>query len=226
MLETNLKRVAISFGDFAKLPPYERAVREVGLEPVLNPESLEGVSGLLLAGGTDIDPQLYGATIDPLTQAPDRERDARELRLIRQAAERDMPVLAICRGLQMLNVALGGTLIQHLPNANIHVQRTPDPAQRAHDIAVSSGSVLAAAIGEGEHGVNSRHHQAIGRIAPALRVTATALEDGVIEAAELSDKQYIVGVQWHPEDRIQCESDRKLFASFARAVADAHLVER
>jgi putative glutamine amidotransferase len=226
MPEKNPQRIAISFGDRQKLSPYERAVRTVGLEPVLNPESLEGVSGLLLAGGTDIDPELYGQQKHPQAQKPDRARDLREFRLIQQAIERDIPVLAICRGLQMLNITLGGTLIQHLPNTDRHMHRTTDPSERIHEITVPSDSLLAAVIGAGQHGVNSRHHQAIDQLAPSLRATATSAEDGIIEAAELFDKTYIVGVQWHPEDRILCEPDRKIFESFARAVLGSAVAAR
>lgn len=212
-------RVAISFGDPSRLPPYAAALRAVGLEPVPNPESLKDLGGLLLAGGTDVDPRLYGEEKQPETEDPDRERDAREAALIREAMDKDISVFAICRGLQMLNVALGGTLIQHLPNTEEHQRRTPDPAERVHDIVVTPGALLSKAIGAGEHPVNSRHHQAIGRLAPTLRVTATAPHDGIVEAAELPGMRFVVGVQWHPEDRIRCEADRRLFESFARAVA-------
>jgi putative glutamine amidotransferase len=217
MQDRNTIRVAISFGDAAKLPPYEEALRAVGLEPVRNPESLEGFRGLVLAGGSDVDPALYGEARQRETNEPDKERDAREGRLIRQAIENDTPVLAICRGLQMLNVALGGTLAQHLPNAGDHQRRTADPSERIHDIAVVHGTILNSAIGPGAHPVNSRHHQAIARVAPGLRVSATSTTDGVVEAAELPGKRFVVGVQWHPEDRMGCEADRKLFESFAQA---------
>src|SRR5688572_2122452 len=129
-------RVAISFGDPSKLAPYEAAVRAVGLTPVSNPESLEGLNGLLLAGGVDVDPRLYGEERHPETEEPDRERDERELRYIREAMNSDTPVLAICRGLQMLNAALGGTLVQNLANTAEHQVRTPaDPSARVHDIS-------------------------------------------------------------------------------------------
>jgi putative glutamine amidotransferase len=220
MSEKSHSRIAVSFGNPTKLPPYEAALRAVELEPVRNPESLDGVRGLLLAGGSDIDPDLYGESREPETEEPDRQRDERESRLIHEAIDRDLPVLAICRGLQMLNVALGGTLVQHLPNAPAHQQRTSDPSQRIHDVIIASGTQLADIAGPGEHAVNSRHHQAIARLAPGLRMSAAATFDGLIEAAELPGQRFVIGVQWHPEDRIQCEADRKLFEGFARAVMD------
>jgi putative glutamine amidotransferase len=214
-------RVALSFGDVRKVAPYELALRAVGLEPVRNPESLDGLQGLVLAGGTDVDPVRYGEERLPETDEPDRDRDEREDRLIQAALRRDIPVLAICRGLQMLNVALGGTLTQHLANTAGHQRRTPDPSERIHDIVVEAGGILREAIGAGTHPVNSRHHQAIARVAPGLTVTATSAGDGVIEAAEYAGKRYVVGVQWHPEDRIRCEADRRLFESFARQAASS-----
>lgn len=215
----NTKRVALSFGDPAKLPPYVDALRDVGLEPVLNPESLEGVAGLVLAGGTDVNPELYGQVKGAATQDPDVARDRREQTLIVEALQHDLPLFAICRGLQMLNVALGGTLVQDLSNAEDHVRRTPDPAERAHDVIVFSESLLSSLIGRGPHPVNSRHHQAIDQLAPELRAVATSPGDNVIEAAELPDRRFVIGVQWHPEDRIRCEADRRLFESFAAAVS-------
>jgi putative glutamine amidotransferase len=213
-------RVAISFSDLEKLAPYEAALREVGLDPVRNPESLKGLDGLLLTGGADVDPAWYGEERHPETQEPDRDRDTREVRLVREAIGRNVPVLAICRGLQMLNVALGGTLVQHLANAGGHQVRTAeDPSRRVHDVVVAAGTLLSSAIGQGEHPVNSRHHQAIAKPAPGLHITASAPHDGVIEAAEIPELRFVVGVQWHPEDRIRCEADRRLFESFARAVA-------
>jgi putative glutamine amidotransferase len=212
------RRVAISFGDPAKLRPYEAALRAVGLEPVPNPESLEDVQGLLLTGGTDVNPELYDETQFPETDNPDLERDAREARYLGELIDRGLPTLAICRGLQMLNVALGGSLVQQLPNSEEHRRRTADPSERVHDIVVSSGTLLSEVIGAGVHPVNSRHHQAIARLAPALRVAATAPNDGVIEAVELPGMRFVLGVQWHPEDRIRCEADLRLFEGFARAV--------
>ena len=216
---SRLGSVALSFGDPTKLTPYVEALRAVGLEPVLNPESLDGVAGLVLAGGTDVSPELYGQVKQPQTQDPDVQRDQRELKLIREAVDRDLPLFAICRGLQMLNVALGGTLVQDLPNASDHMRRTPDPSERIHDVIVAGSSLLSDLIGSGARPVNSRHHQAIADVARDLRVTATSPGDNVVEAAEVSGRRFAIGVQWHPEDRIRCEADRRLFESFADAVS-------
>ena len=185
MQQHHSKLVALSFGDPSKLSPYVDALRAVGLEPVLNPESLDGASGLVLAGGTDIEPGLYGQPKHDKTQDPDVGRDERELKLIREAVDRDLPLFAICRGLQMLNVALGGTLVQDLPNASEHMRRTPDPSERIHDVMVADGSQLSELIGGGLHPVNSRHHQAIDELAPELRAVAKSPGDNVVEAAEL-----------------------------------------
>jgi gamma-glutamyl-gamma-aminobutyrate hydrolase PuuD len=120
----------------------------------------------------------------------------------------------------MLNVALGGTLVQHLANTQEH---QVEDARRSFQACARScsrrGDGVSTAIGEGEHPVNSRHHQAIGKPAPGLQITASAPCDGVVEAAEIPELRFVVGVQWHPEDRIRCETDRRLFESFARAVA-------
>ena len=213
------KRVALSFGDPAKLPPYERALRVVGLEPVLNPESLDDSGGLVLAGGTDVNPELYGQTKAPETQDPDIARDTREQRLIREALDRNLPVLAICRGMQMLNVTLGGTLTQHLPNAAEHVRRTHDPSEPAHDVVLAPDAMLSQVLEGNRIPVNSRHHQAVRMLSPSLRVSAVSPRDHVIEAVEMPDRRFVFGVQWHPEDRIDCDADRRLFESFARALA-------
>jgi putative glutamine amidotransferase len=191
----------------------------MGLEPVLNPPSLDNIAGLLLAGGTDVNPELYGQEKAPETQDPDTERDAREQRLIVEALENDLPVLAICRGLQMLNVALGGTLIQHLPNAVDHMRRPDNASERAHDVELVPEALLHGVLGGDTFPVNSRHHQAIAAVAPALRLAAVAPGDGVIEAVEMPGTRFVFGVQWHPEDRIDCDADRRLFESFARAGA-------
>jgi gamma-glutamyl-gamma-aminobutyrate hydrolase PuuD len=173
----------------------------------------------MLAGGTDVNPELYGQIKQPKTDDPDVMRDEREQALIGDALNRDLPLFAICRGLQMLNVALGGTLIQDLANATDHVRRTPDPAERVHDVVVAADSSLAELIGPGTHPVNSRHHQAIAELSPELRVAAMSPLDKIIEAVEHPRRRFVIGVQWHPEDRIRCEADRRLFESFAAAVS-------
>jgi putative glutamine amidotransferase len=210
------KRVALMFGDPAKLPPYEAALRLASAEPVLNPENIEDIEGLVLAGGTDVNPLRYGAEPHPKTEPPDDNRDERELRLLQEALQRNIPVLAICRGMQLFNVAHGGTLIQHL-EGNTHVQRgVPD----AHKIAIEPASTLAAIIAQPEYPVNSRHHQAVDRIGSGLRVAARS-SDGVIEALENASCQFALAVQWHPEDRCAThDGDRYLFEAFVRAITE------
>lgn len=212
-----MKRVAVSWGDASKAEPYRAALRAVGLEPVDNPESLDGLDGVLLAGGTDVDPQLYGEQPRPETQDPDTERDARERRLVEEAMQADKPVLGICRGLQMINVALGGTLEQHVDG---HTVRTPkDPSRDVHRVEIEPESRLASMIGVEPKRVNSRHHQAVKTLAPDLRVAARA-RDGVVEAIEHTGKRFAVAVQWHAEDRLNDPRDVALFAAFAKAVEE------
>ena len=208
-------RVAVTFTNVKKAEPYEAALRAAGIEPVrLGSASLRGVAGLLLTGGTDVDPFLYGAERHPETAAPDRPRDGLELAALDQALAEGIPVFAICRGMQLLNVSRGGTLIQHLDGGP---HRQPGCLD-AHDIEVAADSRLAAIIGPGRHTVNSRHHQAAGRLGRGLAVTARAAD--VVEAVELSGPLFVLGVQWHPEDRVSVSpADRSLFEAFAEAAA-------
>jgi putative glutamine amidotransferase len=127
--------------------------------------------------------------------------------------------LAICRGLQLFNVAHGGTLIQHLDNSAFHVVRGNDPAVPAHEIVVAADSRLASILGGGVHAVNSRHHQAVERVGAGLTVAARSTPDGVIEALERNDLPFAVAVQWHPEDQARSDlSQKKLFAAFRAAL--------
>jgi putative glutamine amidotransferase len=217
------KRVAVTFNEADRVVTYEAALREVGLEPVRNPESLDGLSGLLLTGGTDVNPALYNESPHPETQRPDDQRDELEIRLLNQALEANLPVLAICRGLQLFNVVHGGTLIQHLDSGN-HEKRADLPVSAEnHKAAVEPETKLAAIVGAGEIPVNSRHHQAIGQLGENLRVSAVS-DDQVIEAVERPDKTFAVAVQWHPEDRCMVDArDRKLFESFAAAVEHQYI---
>jgi putative glutamine amidotransferase len=191
-------RVAVTFGETSKLPPYFEALRSVGLRSVPSPASLDGLAGLLLTGGADI-----GA---------DPRRDELEFRLLNQAVLDDLPVFAICRGLQLLNVALGGTLIEDIP-----AHRKPGVPE-VHPIATAPGTRLAAILGPGPYQVNSRHHQAVAQVAPGLVVSAKA-PHGIIEGIEHPEKRFLLAVQWHPEDRIATHpGDRKLFEAFALAI--------
>jgi len=218
-------KAGLTFSEPHKTDPYAEALRQSGIEPVLispgEPRGLAGLQGLLLSGGTDVNPARYGASPYPGNEAPDDARDELETGLLAEALAADLPVLAICRGMQLLNVAHGGTLIQHLDNSAVHVVRGRDPALPAHEILVEPGTRLAAILGEGAHAVNSRHHQAVERVGAGLRVTARSVPDGVIEALERSDGGFALAVQWHPEDQARRDAEqRKLFEAFAEALGD------
>ena len=202
---------------------YVRALEGAGLIPlavpmILAPDraaaALDGVRGLVLTGGEDVAPARYGAAPHARLGDVDPARAAAELALIDAARRRRLPILAICRGIQILNVALGGTLYQDLdserPGSVSHNEASN------HAVRVDAGSLLERTLGARSASVNSRHHQAIRDVAPGLKAVAWA-DDGVIEAAEPADASapWIVAVQWHPEDL----TERGLFEGFARAVA-------
>jgi putative glutamine amidotransferase len=216
-----MRRVLIPYRHASKVQPYQNAVCAAGLEavPVLTSArlSLDHFSGLLLMGGTDVNPARYGEQARPETERPDDERDAIELELIDEAIRNDLPLLAICRGLQILNVYHGGTLIQHLSDLAQHDPEIADKAARAHEISIAPDSLLARIAGGERWEVNSRHHQAAGMIGAGLRVSAHA-HDGTVEGLERPDKTFIVAVQWHPEDQVVGDPEQlKLFARFADA---------
>lgn len=185
---------------------YVRAVEEAGGRPLVVPpsedgleETLDALDGVIFSGGGDLDPELYGAKPHDETDMPRTERDAAELRLLEAALDRDMPVLAICRGSQLLNVARGGDLEQHLPETVGHEQHRHDPGSFSdHDVKVAAGSRLGGLLGD-RAPVKSHHHQGFGRIGSGLREVAWA-EDGVVEGLEDSDKRFALGVLWHPEE--------------------------
>ena len=206
-----MKTVAITYRNEKKLGPYADALWAVGLEPVLitpgQPEELP--AGLLLAGGTDVDPAIYGQELDPRGDAPDRERDGMEQRMLRDALARDVPVLAICRGMQLFNVThAGGTLAQHMEGHKLGRAET-------HHVEVFPRTRLARILGEGIHTVNSRHHQSVANPGQTLIVSAKS-PDGVIEALERPDLKFAIAVQWHPED--QFPQYRRLFEAFRDAL--------
>jgi len=216
-------KAGLTFRDRHKAEPYAEALRQAGIEPVLispeDPRSLAGLQGLLLSGGTDLNPACYGGTPHPGNETPDDARDDRETRLLTEALAAGLPVLAICRGMQLFNVWHGGTLIQDLENSAVHVVRGDDPALPAHEILVEPGTHLATILGEGAHAVNSRHHQAVERVGAGLRVTARSTPDGVIEALERSGHRFALAVQWHPEDQVRLDAtQKKLFEAFAVAL--------
>jgi len=222
--------------------PYLTGIRDAGglplvLTPAHQGESLrafyEWLDGLLLTGGEDVEPARYGETVRHETVESVPERDALEFELLRWALADGLPVLAICRGIQVLNVALGGTLYQDLATepdrpANVaHNQAALDPpvprVQPSHAVTVLPGSFLAGLVGEGERAVNSMHHQGIRALAPSLHPVGFA-PDGLIEAVEANDaapSSFLVGVQWHPEELAVAGDpvSRRLFEAFVTAAA-------
>jgi putative glutamine amidotransferase len=163
---------------------------------------LDLLDGLILAGGDDVDPAAYGSERHAETKHTVPERDRAELALGRRAVERDIPVLGICRGMQLLNVAFGGTLLQHLPDEVGHGGHRLHPGSfdgSEHDVLLEPGSVAARAAGEERHSSKSHHHQGLDQIGGGFVVTGRSVLDELPEAIEVSDKQFVLGVQWHPE---------------------------
>jgi putative glutamine amidotransferase len=170
--------------------------------PALAAEYLDRVQALLLSGGADIDPALYGEARHPTVKRVYPERDAFELALCREALRRDMPILAICRGHQLLNVATGGTLVQDIAS-QVKAAAVHDPDQerweRCHDVALLPGTRLREILGQERVAVNSFHHQAVKAMGQGLVLSARGCDDGVIEGMEMPDRKFVIGVQWHPE---------------------------
>lgn len=204
------------------------AIADAGGLPVLIPVTIESdtrrqlyerLDGVLLSGGEDVNPVHYGASPHPALGNVDDDRDRAEFELVRWSLEEDRPLFCICRGHQVLNVALGGTLIQDIPSqveTDIHHDALPRDGM-AHEVEIDPKSRLAAVLGVTRVGVNSLHHQAVETPAPISCVTAYA-PDGVIEGAELPDKKFVLSVQWHPEDLFrQHETMRRLFRAFVAA---------
>jgi putative glutamine amidotransferase len=197
---------------------YADAVAEAGGEPVLLPtgavsaEAVRRLDGLVLAGGADVDPARYGHQAGPHTTVLRPERDAAELAVLQAALSRDLPLLAICRGMQLLNVELGGDLLQHLPDvpgAGIHNPGAGLFAGR--QVRTAPGTQLDRLLGP-TAAVDCHHHQALDRIAPELTPSAWA-EDGLVEAVEAAGRRFCLGVQWHPE----AGADRRLFEALVSA---------
>jgi putative glutamine amidotransferase len=196
-------------------------------------EILQQVAGVVLPGGGDIDPARYGAAVvDPTFDPAEAGRDEYETEIIRLAIEQDVPLLAICRGVQVLNVALGGTLIQDIPTerpGSVNHRVTDPKWAIAHGVAVDPSSRLHAVLrdrvgADGTLAVNSRHHQSIKDVASDLRVTATA-PDGIIEAVERPGSTYCLGVQWHPENFVEHGEFAALFRDFV-VIADRASAQR
>ena len=224
-----MPRIAIA--PSSKTHDYEESVRRAGGEPTVldyarHPAAdvIREFAGVLLAGGGDVLPSMYGEAAHRTFVAAEPGRDEYELELVRRALEADLPVLAICRGIQVLNIALGGTLVQDIPsevpNALPHNVREPRVAI-AHDVWMSSGSLLERLMRErieegDEVPVNSRHHQAVKQLGTGLVVSGTA-PDGVIEAVEDPARRFCLGVQWHPENFYRTGEFSPLFEGFVSA---------
>lgn len=175
------------------LPPDQAAIEDP--DPVL-----DLVDGLILAGGVDVDPSAYGADAHPDTDAPNVERDAFELALARRALARDVPLLGVCRGMQVMNVAAGGTLHQHLPELVGHSDHRHTPGVFAdHAVRLRDGSLAARATGEHLHATKSHHHQGVDALGEGFVVTGWSTLDDLPEAIEAPARRYALGVQWHPE---------------------------
>lgn len=159
---------------------------------------LDRLDGLLLSGGSDVNPASYGAEPHPGTTPARIERDRFEVALAQAAVERDMPLLGVCRGMQILNVAFGGTLDQDIPNLDVH-RHTPG-AFHDHGVALEPGSLAGRAAGSERLQVKSHHHQGVAALAESLTVTGHAVEDGLIEAIEQPERAFALGVLWHPEE--------------------------
>jgi anthranilate synthase component 2/putative glutamine amidotransferase len=197
---------------------YSDAVFAAGGEPILLPtgsgtgEIVARLDGLVMAGGADLDPAHYGSAPGPHTLGLRPDRDAAELAVLQAALARDLPLLAICRGMQLLNATLGGTLVQHLPDVPGTVQHQLAPgvfAQR--EVRTQPGSTLDRLMGP-TASVDCHHHQGLDRIAAGLTASAWA-EDGVVEAVEAADRRFCLAVQWHPE----AGADRRLFEALVAA---------
>ncbi len=188
-------------------------------------EALDMVDGLMLAGGADLDPGSYGAERHPLTLDPDRQRDAFEIALVRRALERDLPLLGVCRGMQIINVARGGTLHQDLPElvGHEHHRRVSGSFDGAdHDVRLVPGSLAARAAGEELHGTKSHHHQGVDRVGEGLKVTGWAVVDDLVEAVEEPRNRFALGVQWHPE----ADERSTLIAALVAAATTARALAR
>ncbi|MDZ4766297.1 MAG: gamma-glutamyl-gamma-aminobutyrate hydrolase family protein [Chloroflexota bacterium] len=222
---------ALDLADAGGLPVY--------IPTRLDEDTLRGLyerlDAVLLPGGADVRPSLYGVTeVHPTTYGIDDERDKTEITLARWAVKDDRPLFGICRGHQVVNVALGGTLLQDIPSqvSNPLAHDIPDGDPRStllHDVRIDPSSKLAAILGVTQIKVNSLHHQAVEAPAPGVRVTALS-PDEIVEALEIADRRFALTVQWHPEDMYngdypEREPMRKLFAAFV-AAAQEHAERR
>ena len=213
----------------AALTPYDyvRSVESAGGRALLVPpsadaieETLDALDGLVLSGGADVDPDSYGANAHPETSGTRPERDAGELALLQAALARDMPVLAVCRGFQIMNVARGGDLVQHLPEVVGHEQhRAVKGVFSDHEVRIDDDSRLGSVL-DGRAPVKSHHHQGVGNVGEGLREVAWA-DDGTVEGLEDPERRFALGVLWHPE----AGEDRRLFDALV-AEAQSYRAER
>ena len=224
----------IAIARCSKLPDYEESVRRAGGEPWvvesginLAADVINRADGILLAGGGDVNPALFGEAPHPTFDAAESGRDDYEIELIRLATERDLPLMAICRGIQVLNVARGGTLVQDIPSELTgtleHKLAVPPHAavDLAHEVWIEKDSLLSRLTGGTEKSsdtrdVNSRHHQSVKTLGEGLVTTATA-PDGVVEAIEDPSRRFLLGVQWHPENFYRTGEFRELFEGLVGA---------
>jgi len=224
----------IAIARCSKLPDYEESIRRAGGEPWvveaginLAADVVNRADGLLLAGGGDVNPELFGEAPHPTFDAAESGRDGFEIELITLATTRDLPLMAICRGIQVLNVARGGTLVQDIPTELTgtleHKLAVPPHAavDLAHEVWIENDSLLSRLTGDAGKSpdtvdVNSRHHQSVKQLGQGLVTTATA-PDGVIEAIEDPAQRFLLGVQWHPENFYRTGEFRSLFEGFVSA---------
>lgn len=214
-----------------KMDDYREALRLAGItshELVIGDDAPDAVvarhAGLMLLGGHDVDPALYGEDRHPATEGVSTSRDEYEIALVKAAIARDLPIFAICRGIQLLNVALGGSLVQDIPTQVVqHLDHHPGgtPSMIGHYVEVTPGTRLAGLVEaelerDGFCAVNSRHHQALKKVGDGLKVTASSV-DGVIEAVERPASRFCVAVQWHPESFWQSGRFQGLFRGFLAA---------
>jgi putative glutamine amidotransferase len=228
---TTAPATTIAVAPARKMDDYREAMRLAGIsahELVIEQDAPDAVvtrhGGLMLLGGHDVDPALYGEERHPATEGVQAARDAYEIALVAAALARDLPIFAICRGIQLLNVALGGNLVQDIPTQVLqHLDHNPGGAAAmiGHYIEVTPGTILAELVEaelerDGFCAVNSRHHQALNKLGEGLKVTASSV-DGVIEAVERPASRFCLGVQWHPESFWQSGRFQGLFRGFLAA---------
>jgi putative glutamine amidotransferase len=229
--------VKIGITPCSKIDDYVESIKRAGAEPVVlsngdDPKAvLARVDGVLLTGGLDVDPARYSEAPHNTTE-PDPERDRFEIPLAKEALSQNVPIFAICRGIQVLNVAAGGTLVQDIPSAVATTveHSIKEPKNRiAHSVRLTPGTRLAESLAQSPAvdtcDVNSRHHQSVARVAPSFVVSAVS-PDGVVEAIERPQSAFCVGVQWHPENFWRTREFAPLFDAFVEAAARRRAAQR